>query len=64
MSGYSEQMKTFLKAGKFAVVGASTDRLKWGNKVLRWWVKLGARVSVARNAEFFWYLGIRTGLFL
>ncbi|KAJ9110389.1 hypothetical protein QFC20_002986 [Naganishia adeliensis] len=37
MTGYAEQMKTFLRAPKFAVVGASTDRSKWGNKVLRWY---------------------------
>jgi predicted CoA-binding protein len=30
-----EQIKTFLAGKRFAVVGASTDREKYGNKVLR-----------------------------
>jgi hypothetical protein len=45
MSGYPEQMMTFLKASKFAVVGASTDRSKWGNKVLRWYVVVAKKTN-------------------
>jgi len=31
----NEQIEQFLAAGKFAVVGASADRSKYGNRVLR-----------------------------
>jgi predicted CoA-binding protein len=33
--GVHEQIAEFLRAGPFAVVGASADREKYGNKVLR-----------------------------
>ncbi|WFD07732.1 hypothetical protein MVES1_003102 [Malassezia vespertilionis] len=32
-----EAMNSFFKAGQYAVVGASTNRSKYGNKVLRWY---------------------------
>jgi len=39
-----QQVAAFLDAGPFAVVGASTDRLKYGNKVLRCYQQHGKEV--------------------
>jgi len=40
----SERIQAFLAAGAFAVVGASTDRSKYGNKVLRCYQQHGRTV--------------------
>lgn len=37
----SEAIERFLEAGPWAVAGASTDRSKYGNKVLRCYVQAG-----------------------
>ena len=62
MSGYPEQMMTFLKASKFAVVGASTDRSKWGNKVLRWYVVVAKKTNSIILLSIFYLpvIGIKT----
>ena len=39
MSHEQEQIRTFLAGKRFAVVGASPDRSKYGNKVLRCYVQ-------------------------
>jgi predicted CoA-binding protein len=39
-----QRIKQFLAAGPYAVVGASTDREKYGNKVLRCYVQHGLEV--------------------
>ena len=36
-----ENITSFLESGPFAVVGASTDRSKYGNKVLRCYLQHG-----------------------
>ncbi|KAL4073739.1 hypothetical protein V8B97DRAFT_1935899 [Scleroderma yunnanense] len=33
-----EKQRAFLSFPRFAVVGASTDQAKWGNKILRWYI--------------------------
>ena len=38
-----EKIQAFLGAGPFAVVGASTDRNKYGNKVLRCYLQHGLK---------------------
>ncbi len=40
----SERIQAFLSSGPFAVVGASTDRDKYGNKVLRCYQQHGREV--------------------
>jgi uncharacterized protein len=40
----SERIQAFLQSGPFAVVGASTDREKYGNKVLRCYQQHGREV--------------------
>jgi predicted CoA-binding protein len=40
----SERIQAFLQSGPFAVVGASTDREKYGNKVLRCYQQHGKEV--------------------
>jgi predicted CoA-binding protein len=45
-----EPIESFLRAGSFAVVGASPDRGKYGNKVLRCYVQHGMPV-VAVNPK-------------
>lgn len=44
----TEKIKLFLAAEKFAVVGASADRSKYGNKVLRCYLMNG-RVAIPVN---------------
>ena len=44
MQSNSERIQSFLAAGPFAVVGASTDRSKYGNKVLRCYQQHGKEV--------------------
>ncbi len=39
----SERLQAFLASGPFAVVGASTDRSKYGNKVLRCYLQNGKK---------------------
>jgi predicted CoA-binding protein len=39
-----ERIQAFLESGVFAVVGASTDRSKYGNKVLRCYQQHGRKV--------------------
>ncbi|WP_243316663.1 CoA-binding protein [Geothrix paludis] len=39
-----ERIQSFLTSGPFAVVGASTDRSKYGNKVLRCYLQHGHEV--------------------
>ena len=39
-----ERIQAFLASGSFAVVGASTDRSKYGNKVLRCYQQHGRKV--------------------
>lgn len=39
-----ERIEAFLESGTFAVVGASTDRAKYGNKVLRCYQQHGKKV--------------------
>jgi uncharacterized protein len=39
-----ENVASFLESGPFAVVGASTDRSKYGNKVLRCYLQHGKEV--------------------
>ena len=47
------QIADFMDGGTFAVVGASTDRRKYGNKVLRLYLQHGhAVVPVNPNADF------------
>ncbi len=40
----TDRIQTFLASGSFAVVGASTDRSKYGNKVLRCYQQHGKEV--------------------
>lgn len=40
----TERVRSFLASGPFAVVGASTDRSKYGNKVLRCYLQHGHEV--------------------
>lgn len=40
----TERIQAFLASGPFAVVGASTDRSKYGNKVLRCYLQHGKEV--------------------
>jgi predicted CoA-binding protein len=40
----AERIQAFLTSGSFAVVGASTDRSKYGNKVLRCYQQHGRKV--------------------
>jgi uncharacterized protein len=48
----NETIDAFLAGDSFAVVGASTDRNKYGNKVLRSYVQAGRRVfPVSPNAD-------------
>jgi predicted CoA-binding protein len=42
--GIQENIASFLESGPFAVVGASTDRSKYGNKVLRCYLQHGKPV--------------------
>ncbi len=44
MSGIEEKIERFLAAPRFAVVGASTNREKYGNKVLRCYQQRGLEV--------------------
>ncbi|KAI9311187.1 NAD-P-binding protein [Dichotomocladium elegans] len=43
--------KRFITAPQFAVVGASTDRSKYGNRVLRWYQAQGLPVIPVNNAS-------------
>ena len=43
----NEQIAAFLAGKTFAVVGASTDRQKFGNKILRCYMDNGFTVSVS-----------------
>jgi predicted CoA-binding protein len=43
-NGVQQQVEAFLASGPFAVVGASTDRAKYGNKVLRCYQQHGKEV--------------------
>jgi predicted CoA-binding protein len=45
-----EPIESFLRAGSYAVVGASPDRSKYGNKVLRCYLQHGMKV-VAVNPK-------------
>jgi len=45
------RIKDFLAAGPYAVVGASTSREKYGNKVLRCYLQHGHAVSVVHPKE-------------
>lgn len=46
------RIEAFLAGDSFAVVGASTDRRKYGNKVLRSYLQAGRRVyAVSPNAD-------------
>jgi predicted CoA-binding protein len=40
----NEKIEAFLSSGPYAVVGASTDRNKYGNKVLRCYLQHGKKV--------------------
>ncbi|KAJ3190174.1 hypothetical protein HDU85_000465 [Gaertneriomyces sp. JEL0708] len=42
--GVNNHQVEFFKAKQFAVVGASTDRAKYGNKVFRWYLSQGLSV--------------------
>lgn len=44
MSTVQQRVQSFLEAGPYAVVGASTDRDKYGNKVLRCYQQHGREV--------------------
>ncbi|KAJ8655192.1 hypothetical protein O0I10_009060 [Lichtheimia ornata] len=41
----------FIKSPHFAVVGASTDRSKYGNRVLRWYQDFGLPVTPVNHKE-------------
>ena len=43
-SSLDERIKSFMASGPYAVVGASTDREKYGNKVLRAYLQHGMEV--------------------
>ena len=43
-TGVKEKIESFLSAGPYAVVGASRDRSKYGNKVLRCYLQHGLEV--------------------
>jgi len=47
----SQKMSQFFKSKAFAVVGASSDRSKFGNKVLRWYLDHGKAVYVIHPKE-------------
>jgi len=49
--GSDESIKLFLEAEKFAVVGASADRSKYGNKVLRCYQMNGREVIPVNPRE-------------
>jgi predicted CoA-binding protein len=44
MTGVEQKITSFLESGPFAVVGASVDRSKYGNKVLRCYQQHGKAV--------------------
>jgi predicted CoA-binding protein len=44
MAGVEQKITSFLESGPFAVVGASVDRSKYGNKVLRCYQQHGKEV--------------------
>lgn len=46
-----ERIAAFLACSRFAVVGASTDRAKYGNKVLRCYLQHGRDVAVVHPRE-------------
>ena len=46
-----ERIRSFLAGGPFAVVGASTDRAKYGNKVLRCYLQAGREVHAVNPAH-------------
>lgn len=46
-----ERINAFLRADRFAVVGASRDRAKYGNKVLRAYLQRGYRVLAVNPHE-------------
>lgn len=46
-----ERIRAFLAEGPFAVVGASTDRAKYGNKVLRCYLQNGRAVYAVNPAH-------------
>ncbi|HBT82002.1 MAG: CoA-binding protein [Desulfuromonadales bacterium GWC2_61_20] len=46
-----EQIERFLRAGAFAVAGASANRDKFGNKVLRCYLQQGRRVVPVNPRE-------------
>lgn len=48
-----EKIRTFLAAGRFGVVGASADRSKYGNKVLRCYQMNGRDVVPVNPRESF-----------
>jgi predicted CoA-binding protein len=47
----ASKIKDFLAAGPYAVVGASTRRAKYGNKVLRTYLQRGLEVHVVHPRE-------------
>lgn len=49
--GIKEQIETFFQSEAFGVVGASTDRHKYGNKVLRVYQQKGMRVIPVNPRE-------------
>jgi len=49
--GVDEQIRVFLDVGRFGVVGASTDRSKYGNKVLRCYQMNGREVIPVNPKE-------------
>jgi uncharacterized protein len=46
-----ERIEAFLKGDSFAVVGASSDRSKYGNKVLRCYLQNGRKVVAVNPRE-------------
>ena len=54
----SERIESFLSEGPWAVVGASTDRAKYGNKVLRCYVQAGkepvVEASIVKDIGTVW----------
>lgn len=46
-----DQIQTFLKSTSFAVVGASSDRSKYGNKVLRCYMQNRRKVTPVHPRE-------------
>lgn len=51
MSDFKKQVETFLEDGPFAVVGASKDRAKYGNKVLRTYIQNNLNVHPVHPKE-------------